>query len=199
MDGRISGLGSFLRGVLDAPVRHNASALAGRLRRRRYRTRCLIDTAVVITSPADFSAGSGSALYHGAYVLNGPGTVRLGDRSHLGAMCYVNVLHGTLTIGNDVAVGPHTSIIVYSNHYERGGLVTEVRRQEDIHIGDNVFIGANCTILPGARIQDNVIIGAGSVVRGTLVTDTIYAGVPCRPVRRGWFQRPPAATEDPTV
>ena len=33
-------------------------------------------------------------------------------------------------------------------------------------IGDNVFIGVNSTILMGAQIGNNVIIGAGSVVGG---------------------------------
>lgn len=33
-----------------------------------------------------------------------------------------------------------------------------------VDIGDNVFIGANTTILPGVRIGNNSIIGAASVI-----------------------------------
>jgi len=47
-----------------------------------------------------------------------------------------------------------------------------------IKIGNNVFIGLNCIILPSTVIEDNVIIGAGSVVRGHLKANSIYAGVP---------------------
>jgi len=49
-----------------------------------------------------------------------------------------------------------------------------------ITIGNNVFIGLNCIILPGTVIEDNVIVGAGSVVRGHLKTNSIYAGVPVK-------------------
>lgn len=49
-----------------------------------------------------------------------------------------------------------------------------------IVIGNNVFIGFNVTILLGTKIGDNVIIGAGSVVRGELKSNSVYAGVPVK-------------------
>jgi acetyltransferase-like isoleucine patch superfamily enzyme len=49
-----------------------------------------------------------------------------------------------------------------------------------IVIGNNVFIGFNVTILLGTKIGDNVIIGAGSVVRGELNSNSVYAGVPAK-------------------
>jgi len=90
-------------------------------------------------------------------------------------------------IGDDVAVGPGTKIIAYSNHYSKGKKITEERIVADIVIGNNVFIGANCSILPGTTIRDNVIVGAGSVVKGTLPSNAIYAGVPCKKLSTGWY------------
>lgn len=49
-----------------------------------------------------------------------------------------------------------------------------------IYIGDNVFIGLNTIILPNTHVQDNVVIGAGSVVTGNLVANSVYAGVPAK-------------------
>ncbi|MCT2347451.1 acyltransferase [Niallia taxi] len=49
-------------------------------------------------------------------------------------------------------------------------------------IGNNVFIGMNSTILMNTTIEDNVIIGAGSVVRGTIKRGTIVAGNPAKPI-----------------
>lgn len=46
-----------------------------------------------------------------------------------------------------------------------------------IVIGNNVFIGYGCTILPGTRIGDNVIVGAGSIVKGNLKSNSVYAGI----------------------
>lgn len=47
-------------------------------------------------------------------------------------------------------------------------------------IGDNVFIGMNSIILMGANIGNNVIVGAGSVVRGTIPDNVVVAGQPAR-------------------
>lgn len=49
-------------------------------------------------------------------------------------------------------------------------------------IGNNVFVGMKSTILMGANIGDNVIIGAGSVVSGTIPSNTVAAGVPAKVV-----------------
>lgn len=49
-----------------------------------------------------------------------------------------------------------------------------------ITVGNNVFIGMHSTILRGTVIEDNVIIGAGSVVKGRLKADSVYAGVPAK-------------------
>ena len=49
-----------------------------------------------------------------------------------------------------------------------------------IIIGNNVYVGCNCVLLPGSRIGDNVVIGAGSVVRGDLESNSVYAGTPVR-------------------
>lgn len=183
---RLSLLWEFLREAGHACVRNNESALAARLRRRAYSTPCLIDTGVVITAPRSFEAAAGSALYHGTYILNTFGRFTLGAHAHLGAFCYVNVCYGSVTIGEGTAIGPHTQLIVYSNHYKAGGRVADEHITADISIGSNVFIGANCVILPGASIGDNVIVGANSLVRGTLAANSIYAGSPCRLLRRGW-------------
>lgn len=43
-----------------------------------------------------------------------------------------------------------------------------------------VFIGANCVILPGSIIHENVVIGAGSVVKGEIEENSVYAGLPVK-------------------
>lgn len=44
-----------------------------------------------------------------------------------------------------------------------------------IEVGNNVFIGSNTTVLPDTKIDDNVIIGAGSLVRGR-ITEGVWGG-----------------------
>ena len=53
---------------------------------------------------------------------------------------------------------------------------------KSIKIESNVFIGHRSIILPGTHIFSNVIIGAGSVVKGEIKENKVYAGVPARPI-----------------
>lgn len=57
---------------------------------------------------------------------------------------------------------------------------TDLAFKKEIHIGKNVFIGMGALIMPGTVIQDNVVIGAGSVVRGTIPSDSIVIGNPAQ-------------------
>lgn len=50
-------------------------------------------------------------------------------------------------------------------------------------IADNVFIGVESIILPGAHIGPNTIIGSGSVIAGKVEGGAVYAGNPLRLIR----------------
>ena len=52
-----------------------------------------------------------------------------------------------------------------------------------IHIGNNVWIGANSVILPGVTIGDNTVIGAGSIVTRDVPANVVAVGNPCRVMR----------------
>jgi len=53
-----------------------------------------------------------------------------------------------------------------------------------IHIGRNVWIGANALIMPGITVGDNAIIGAGSVVTHDVAPGTTVVGNPARSLGR---------------
>ncbi|MCQ2593489.1 MAG: transferase [Treponema sp.] len=54
----------------------------------------------------------------------------------------------------------------------------------NITVCDNVWIGGNCCIIPGLKIGNNVVIGAGSVVNKDIPDDCIAVGNPCRPIKK---------------
>lgn len=55
---------------------------------------------------------------------------------------------------------------------------TDIGILRHITVGDNVFIGMNSILLPGTKIGNNVIIGAGSIVRGTIPDNSVASGNP---------------------
>jgi acetyltransferase-like isoleucine patch superfamily enzyme len=56
--------------------------------------------------------------------------------------------------------------------------------RKPVVIGDDVFLGANVLVLKGACIGDRAVIGAGSVVTGSIPPDEIWGGNPARFLKR---------------
>ena len=50
-------------------------------------------------------------------------------------------------------------------------------------LGRRVLVGAGATLLPGLRICDAAVIGAGAIVRAPILEPGVYAGVPARRVK----------------
>ena len=57
-------------------------------------------------------------------------------------------------------------------------LEKEVYTVKGIYVGDNCFVGTRSILMPGCRLGDNVIVGAGSVVRGKIPDNSIVLGNP---------------------
>ena len=55
----------------------------------------------------------------------------------------------------------------------------------ETHIGQNCFVGARSIILPGVRIGDGSVVGAGSVVVADVPARCVVAGNPARIIREG--------------
>lgn len=88
---------------------------------------------------------------------------------------------GGITIGDGALIG-HNVVLATLNH----GLKPEERHDlfpAPIHIGKNVWLGANVTVLGGVTVGDNVVIAAGAVVTRDVPANTVAAGVPARVVR----------------
>ncbi len=91
---------------------------------------------------------------------------------------------GKVRIGNDCMCGPDVSIYTAGHpvHYEARNSGYEYGI--DVTIGDNVWIGGHTVILPGVKIGNGVVIGAGSVVTKNIPDCCIAAGNPARVIRK---------------
>ena len=88
-----------------------------------------------------------------------------------------------ITFGDNVFIGPDCGF--YTAHHP---VSYKLRNQlyewaYPIKVGDNVWFGGGCRVLPGVTIGSNVVIGAGSVVTRDIPDNCIAAGNPCRILR----------------
>ena len=88
-----------------------------------------------------------------------------------------------VTIGDHCMIGPNTVISTVNHPLTAQGRREKIGLPDPVTIGDDVWIGANCTILPGVTIGDNVVIAAGAVVTKDVPSDRLVAGVPARVIR----------------
>lgn len=87
-------------------------------------------------------------------------------------------------IGDDVVISGDVRILTHDYSISRAlqsigeDMSTEVYFLRDVFVGNNSFIGAKSILLPGATIGENVIVGAGSVVRGNIPDNSVVIGNP---------------------
>lgn len=82
-----------------------------------------------------------------------------------------------IEIGNNVILAPRVHVLA---HDASTKLFLNHTRVANVRIGNNVFIGAGTTVLPGVTIGDRVIIGAGSVIKNYIPDNSVAVGVPAK-------------------
>lgn len=127
--------------------------------------------------------GTDTNIDKGVYFGSGSG-VSLGDRSGIGVE---SMVLGTVTIGDDVMIGPRCVIVSHEHIYDdtsrpmnSQGMAPDL----PVFIGDDVWLGVGVTLLPGAHIGDGAVVAAGGVVTGDVEPGVIVGGVPARPIGR---------------
>lgn len=127
--------------------------------------------------------------------------LRIGDGCVIGRGSHI-VAHYSIVIGDDVFTGPYVYVTDQNHGYADPDV--PIGRQwpsnTAVSIGAGSWLGAGAIVLPGARIGRNVVVAAGSVVRGRVPDRCVVAGVPARVVREyvtgnGWSQPLPASSD----
>lgn len=113
---------------------------------------------------------------------NGP--ISIGDRCGIATNCFISSGEGGIQIGDNFICGPGVSIIARNYVYTEKGvhLDDQGRTSRGITIGDNVWIGAGCTILDGSVIGDNTIVVANSLINRRYKPDAILQGAPAKKI-----------------
>lgn len=117
--------------------------------------------------------------------------VSMGDNTlaNLGLIVVRNKNKICVEIGNNVSIAPNVTFITESaaNNGKQINkipyVLEKITKTGNIVIEDDVWIGANVTVLPGIRIGQCSVIGAGSVVLKDVEPYSVYAGVPAKKIR----------------
>ena len=138
---------------------------------------------------ANTELGDNTAVYPPFFLHD----VQMGSFSYIAKNC--TICH--CVIGKFCSIGPNfccglgihptngvsTSPMFYSTLRQNGVTLCEENKIEETRqtvIGNDVFIGANVTVLDGVRIADGAVIGAGAVVVDDIPPYAIAVGVPAK-------------------
>lgn len=108
-----------------------------------------------------------------------------GRNVHFGKNVYGNfnltlVDDADIYVGDSTMFGPNVTVCT-AGHPINAELRKKIYQFNlPIHIGKNVWIGANAVILPGVSIGDNSVIGAGAVVTKDIPANVVAYGIPCK-------------------
>ena len=90
---------------------------------------------------------------------------------------------GGVEIGDNVLFAPNVGVYTAGHPLDVERRNAGLEYAYPVKIGNNVWIGADVSILPGVEIGDNTVVGAGSVVNRSLPGNVLAAGNPCRVIR----------------
>ncbi|MGQ4665882.1 acyltransferase [Metabacillus halosaccharovorans] len=99
------------------------------------------------------------------------GDLTLQNNVFINDNCTINCVNRIL-IGKNTKIAPNVCINDHDHNYKKNTSDHLIRGE--VTIGENVWIGSNVVILRDTHIGDNVVIAAGSVVKGSVPSNTIY-------------------------
>lgn len=117
----------------------------------------------------------------------GRGDVIIGDHVTINSGCVIYTGNG-VTIGNDVAIAANCTFAPVNHEFrDRNKTIREQRFQASrggIIVEDDVWIGAGCVLLDGARVRKGAVVGSMTIVRGEVESYSIVAGNPMQVIGR---------------
>jgi acetyltransferase-like isoleucine patch superfamily enzyme len=146
--------------------------------RERSRSVWSVEGEVEFQGPALLGHGTRIAIDPTGRVVFGPGFYVTAESS---IEC-----RKAVTFGAEVLISWDVLIMDSDWHSVVDDSGERLNPDREIEIGNHVWIGSRSTILKGARIADNSVVGAGSVVTDEFTApNSLVAGIPAREIRRG--------------
>ena len=190
-------IGALLRGIWGRAVRWGGIGTHAARRRGFYafgEGSAVCFPVIALFGERYISIGSGTII--GPHVSISAGVspehelgvdevVSIGDRCLIGKGSGI-VAHERVVIGDDVFTGHHVYITDANHGYEDTSVPigSQFAPPRPVSIGAGSWLGHGTIVLPGATIGRHVVVGAGSVVTGTLPDDCVAVGNPAKVIRQ---------------
>ena len=96
------------------------------------------------------------------------------EKAFFNNYCSINCQE-SITIGKNCLFGENVKIYDHNHVFSRIDIPFSAQgfKTAPIIIGNNVWIGSNCTILKGVTIGDNVVIGANCLINQNIPSNSI--------------------------
>ncbi|WP_237390323.1 sugar O-acetyltransferase [Fulvivirga sediminis] len=125
---------------------------------------------------------------HGVHIEK-PMRIDYGVNTVIGDNVFINYNFTLLdccpvTIGNNVFIAPNVQIYTACHPIDTEERKKHIGFAKPITIGNDVWIGGNCILMPGVTIGDGCTIGAGSLVTKSIPAHTVAVGSPCKVIRQ---------------
>jgi galactoside O-acetyltransferase len=132
--------------------------------------------------------GDDNILSNGVMLSCKDGTMKIGARTGLGVQTIIHAVNGcSVSIGVDVMIGPKCYIAGGGNYNtDRTDMPISQQGLKDeagVVLENDIWLGANVTVLPGVTMGTGSIAGAGAVVTKSVGDRRVCAGVPARVIR----------------
>ncbi len=113
------------------------------------------------------------------------GRFKMDSGSSIAQNCTLSGEDVGIFIGKDVMIAPNVVIVAFNHGYSETEtpMVKQKYSQAPIHIENNVWISANCTIGKGVRIGEGSIIAANSFVNKNIPSFSIAGGTPVKIIK----------------
>ena len=115
----------------------------------------------------------------------GDGRIEIGDNVDIGngTIIYASKAGGGITIGCNTVIAAQCYIIDMDHGITSGKLIHKQQNTvAPVNIGNDVWLGANVTVLKGSDIGDGAVIGAKALVKGKIGTNRIAVGIPAKEI-----------------
>lgn len=127
------------------------------------------------------SAGKNPGVFPGFHCDNGF-NIHVGDNFF--ANYNVTILdRAPVVIGDNCMIAPGVMITAVGHPLSPQGRRDNMAYSKPVHIGNDVWIGGNVSIMPGVTIGNNVVVAAGAVVTSDVPDNCVVGGVPARKLK----------------